>query len=350
MNKKRNVIFFKIIVIGVIIVAAGGSATIIRNLTKNPQTEQTYQVHSETVENIIEIAGTISAAQEQKLQAAGDDGTVTGVYVKAGDIVKKGDCIMSLDDTAQRFDIDQQDYLIEQAQINGALRNLEILKKQRLVLQQKLEDRMIRANFDGIVAYLDVAEGAYLEAKDVVGTMIDRSYLKALVEVAKTDAPKLVPGQKVSFSFPAYGDYPVEGYVVSSYAVASITDRGASVVKTEVRIDNPPEELLPNYSFTGEIEISPPETILLVERQAIGYGEDGTPFAEKILPDGTVDRVPVSVTAYGASFVKILAGLDDRDILKQQPQTGAVTGRFSVTDTGAAGAASAEPAPPPPKK
>lgn len=218
MNKKRNVIFFKIIVIGVIIVAAGGSATIIRNLTKNPQTEQTYQVHSETVENIIEIAGTISAAQEQKLQAAGD-GTVTGVYVKAGDIVKKGDCIMSLDDTAQRFDIDQQDYLIEQAQINGALRNLEILKKQRLVLQQKLEDRMIRANFDGIVAYLDVAEGAYLEAKDVVGTMIDRSYLKALMEVAETDAPKLVPGQKVSFSFPAYGDYPVEGYVVSSYAV-----------------------------------------------------------------------------------------------------------------------------------
>lgn len=154
-------------------------------MTKNPQSEQTYQVHSETVENIIEIAGTISAAQEQKLQAAGN-GTVTGVYVKAGDIVKKGDLIMMLDDTAQRFDIDQQDYLIEQAQINGALRNLEILKKQRLVLQQKLEDRMIRANFDGIVAYLDVAEGAYLEAKDVVGTMIDRSYLKELVEVAET--------------------------------------------------------------------------------------------------------------------------------------------------------------------
>lgn len=330
-SRIRNIIF---IIIG--LVAVGSVYIMVKNSSKQTPQNVTYTVHSETVENIIEIAGTISAAQEQKLQAAGD-GTVTGVYVAAGDTVKKGDILIRIDDTTQQYELEQQDYQIEQKRISGAQRDVEMLLKQRKVLEQKLEDRIIKANFDGIVAYLNVAEGDYLVAKDEVGTMIDRTYLKALVEVAETDSSKIKPGQKVMFSFPAYEDHKMEGYLVSSYAIATVTSRGASVVKAEVRIDNPPEQILPNYSFIGEIEISPPETILLVERQAIGYGEDGSPFAEKILPDGTTERVPVTVTAYGNAFVKIISGLQDKDVLKQQ-------------STGTVPIGAAEAPPPPPDK
>ena len=328
-SRIRNIIF---IIIG--LVAVSSAYIMVKNSSKQTPQDITYTVHSETVENIIEIAGTISAAQEQKLQAAGD-GTVTGVYVAAGDTVKKGDILIRIDDTTQQYELEQQDYQIEQKRISGAQRDVEMLLKQRKVLEQKLEDRIIKANFDGIVAYLNVAEGDYLVAKDEVGTMIDRTYLKALVEVAETDSSKIKPGQKVMFSFPAYEDHKIEGYLVSSYAIATVTSRGASVVKAEVRIDNPPEQILPNYSFIGEIEISPPETILLVERQAIGYGEDGSPFAEKILPDGTTERVPVTVTAYGNAFVKIISGLQDKDVLKHQS-----------TDTVPIGGAEAPPPPP----
>ncbi|MDD7012720.1 MAG: efflux RND transporter periplasmic adaptor subunit [Candidatus Treponema excrementipullorum] len=330
-SRIRNIIF---IIIGLVVV--GSVYAMVKNNSKQTPQDITYTVHSETVENIIEIAGTISAAQEQKLQAAGD-GTVTGVYVAAGDTVKKGDILIRIDDTTQQYELEQQDYQIEQKRISGAQRDVEMLLKQRKVLEQKLEDRIIKANFDGIVAYLNVAEGDYLVAKDEVGTMIDRTYLKALVEVAETDSSKIKPGQKVMFSFPAYEDHKIEGYLVSSYAIATVTSRGASVVKAEVRIDNPPEQILPNYSFIGEIEISPPETILLVERQAIGYGEDGSPFAEKILPDGTTERVPVTVTAYGNAFVKIISGLQDKDVLKQQ-------------STGTVPIGAAEAPPPPPDK
>lgn len=330
-SRIRNIIF---IIIG--LVAVSSAYIMVKNSSKQTPQNVTYTVHSETVENIIEIAGTISAAQEQKLQAAGD-GTVTGVYVAAGDTVKKGDILIRIDDTTQQYELEQQDYQIEQKRISGAQRDVEMLLKQRKVLEQKLEDRIIKANFDGIVAYLNVAEGDYLVAKDEVGTMIDRTYLKALVEVAETDSSKIKPGQKVMFSFPAYEDHKMEGYLVSSYAIATVTSRGASVVKAEVRIDNPPEQILPNYSFIGEIEISPPETILLVERQAIGYGEDGSPFAEKILPDGTTERVPVTVTAYGNAFVKIISGLQDKDVLKQQ-------------STGTVPIGAAEAPPPPPDK
>ena len=55
----------------------------------------TYRVRRETYENVIEIAGTVSAAKEQNLQAK-NDGTVVAVYVQEGDMVKKGDILCAL--------------------------------------------------------------------------------------------------------------------------------------------------------------------------------------------------------------------------------------------------------------
>ena len=116
----------------------------------------------------------------------------------------------------------------------------------------------------------------------------------------------------MNFSFPAYEDRIVKGYVVSYPAIGTITQRGATVVKAEVRIDNPPQEILPNYSFTGEIEITAPVTVTLVERNAIGY-EDGKAYAEILNKDGTNSKVDVEVQQYDSSYVKIVSGLKPGD-------------------------------------
>ena len=161
---------------------------------------------------------------------------------------------------------------------------------------------------------MDVAPGDYIEAKDSVGTLIDRSYMKASVEIVETDVAKLKPNQVVNFTFPAYEDQVVKGYVVSYPAIGTVTQRGATVVKAEVRIDNPPDEILPNYSFTGEIEITAPVTVTLVERNAIGY-EDGSAYVEVLNRDGTFSKVDVEVQQYDASYVKIISGVKAGDRL-----------------------------------
>jgi hypothetical protein len=200
------------------------------------------------------------------------------------------------------------------------------MEKQREVLIQRIQDRKVIANFDGIIASFSVTAGDYFEAKDSVGIIVDRTYLRAEVEVVETDAPKLRVGQKVLFTFPAYKDgeaATVEGRVVSFPAVGTVTSRGATVVKAEVRIDEPPVEIIPNYSFTGKIEITPPETIVFVERLAIGY-ENGKAFAEKIT-DTSLERVDVRVEPYGKNYVSIISGLKDGDMVKAQ-QAQAVSG------------------------
>lgn len=300
--------------------AAIGSFVVKKTKTSSKETrESTLLVIHETVTNIIEVSGTIEAAQTQTLTAAGD-GTVTAVYVTVGDVVKKGQTMLELDKSEQEYNLAKHDFDTAQKQINSSPRELELMAYQRRTLIQKLEDRNIVANFDGVVADFTAAKGDYLEAKDTVGTLIQRDYLKAYVEVVETDAPKLQAGQKVYCTFPAYGTKIVEGEVVSYPAVGSITNRGASIVKVEIRIPNPPEIILPNYSFTGEIEISPPENLVLIPQEALAPSSTSSSqeqnsgqrknqgYVEVIQEDGSTQKIEVIVEAYDRSYFKVIEG------------------------------------------
>lgn len=313
-------------VLSVIIVAGGvfAGGRIKSSLSNNNMT--TYIVRAEVYENVIEIAGTVSAAKSQSLLSL-NDGTVVGVYVKEGDSVKKGDLIVQLDDTEQVYNLANLDYEISVARQNQTAGKIALMQTQRKSLVQKISDRRIEATFDGIVAELDVDPGDYLEAKDSVGTLVDVSYLTADVEIAETDVSKLKIGQKVNFTFPAYGE-PLEGYLVSYPAIGEVTSRGATVVNATVRIDTFPSLILPNFSFTGEIEITEPETKLVVERYAIGM-EKGQAFVEVLGRNGSFTKQNVEVEPYGADYVNIKSGLNGGEMLKAQ-SSASKSGRMRV--------------------
>ncbi|MCR5699544.1 MAG: efflux RND transporter periplasmic adaptor subunit [Treponemataceae bacterium] len=313
LNKTAKIILICVLVAIVIAALAVG----IRLGTATKTSDLTfYTVRKETYENVIEISGNISAAEEQTLQAAGD-GTVQKVYVKEGDFVKKGQILIELDAVEQRYALAKHEYEMEQTKVNGSRRDYELMETQKQVLEQKIQDRMVIAYFDGIIVELDVSEGDVVEAKDEVGTIINRDYMSAEVEIVENDVYKLKIGQKVNFTFPAYSNLEVTGYVESFPAVGRITSRGATVVDATVRIDNPPDEILPNYSFTGKIEITEPQELLVVERSAIGY-KGGKAFAEKVLDNNEVERVDVKVVPYDDTYVKVLEGLEENDVLRNQ--------------------------------
>ncbi len=314
LRSKRKII--KIVIISVVVIALGTVGVFVaRKFVSGDSAEvATYKVRQETYENVIEISGNIAAANSQTLQAAGS-GTVQAVYVKEGDRVKKGQVIIQLDSTEQQYNLAKLDYDIAQKKISGSKRELELLQTQREMLVSKLDERKVVAYFDGIIAKLSVAPGDYLNAKDTVGTLIDRTYMTASVEIVETDVAKLSIGQTVHFTFPAYSNGTVDGYVVSYPAVGTVTNRGATVVNAEVRIDNPPDEILPNYSFTGKIEIAAAVTVTIVERQAIGY-DNGNAYVEVVNADGTTSRRNVSVEAYGTQYVNILSGVRPGETLK----------------------------------
>ena len=310
MKKKIKIIL--ICVAALVVIAAG--LVVLKTVLSSKGTEKVYYTANvETYENIIEISGTVAAAQEQTLQAR-SAGTVTAVYVKAGDKVKKGDVIIQLDDSEQLYNLEKQEYNMATKRLTASERERKLLETERNSLLQKVEDRKVIATFDGIIADLDVAVGDSLEAKDTVGTLVNIDYLTAEVEVTETDVSKLVVGQKVTFTFPALSKKTVEGYVVGWPAIGEVTSRGATVVKVKLRIDDYPEAILPNFSFTGKIEISPTEEYVVVSRYAIGY-ENKEPYV--VLAKGE-QKKSVKIQPYGMEYVKVLEGLEGGEVLLQQ--------------------------------
>ena len=328
LDKKKKIILIAAIVFVVLVVVLKISR---RAMEKRAASAQAvYQVRKETYENVIQIAGTVAAAKSQTLKSL-NDGTVVGVYKKEGDTVKKGDLIVQLDDTEQLYNLANLDYEISVARQNQTAGKLKLMETHRNSLVRKVEDRKIVATFDGIIASLDVDPGDYLEAKDSIGTLVDTSYLTADVEIAETDVAKLKVGQKVDFTFPAYNG-TVEGYLVSYPAIGEVTSRGATVVNAKVRIDNVPDGVLPNFSFTGKIQITEPETKLVVERYAIGREKDGA-FAEILGRDGKTTKVSVTVEPYGLEYVNVVSGLNGGEMLKAQSNS-SKSGRMSVSKKG----------------
>ena len=95
---------------------------ILRSVLGSKSNEKTfYTANVETYENVVEISGTVAAAQEQTLQAL-SAGTVTAVYVKAGDKVKKGDIILKLDDSEQIYNLEKHDYNMATKRLTASAR------------------------------------------------------------------------------------------------------------------------------------------------------------------------------------------------------------------------------------
>lgn len=312
-SKKRALKIISAIVIVLAVIAAALCAIRLA-LNKNKIGDTVYTVRKEVFENSVSVAGVVSAAQEQTLQAL-SDGTVIAVYVKQGDEVKKNDVIIQMDASEQQYNLAKHDYEMETTRITGSTRQYNLMQTQRLSLVQKIAERKVVATFDGIIADIDVAVGDSLEAKDSVGTLVDISYLIADVEVAETDVAKLEAGQEVQFSFPAY-EGTITGHVVGWPAIGEVTSRGATVVKVRLRIDDyPRESILPNFSFSGQIKIAPDETYLLVEREAIG--RDGNQAF--VVNAKTGEKKKVKVETYSREFVKIVEGdVAEGEVLKAQ--------------------------------
>lgn len=313
MSKSKKKILKTVIICVIVLAVIAGGLILLRKILNKPSEQMgVYKVAVETYENVIEISGTVAAAQEQTLQAR-SAGTVLGVYVNAGDKVKKGDVILQLDDTTEQYNLAKHDYDMTTTRITGSARELKLKETQRLSLVQKIADRQIVANFDGVIADLNVSVGDSLEAKDSVGTIVNTDYLTAEVEVSETDVSKLKIGQDVALTFSAYSG-TVMGKVESWPAIGEITSRGATVVKAKIRIEDYPEQILPYFSFTGKIQIEKPVDNIIVERYAIGY-EDKKPY---VVLARTGEKKSVKIVPYGREYVKVIEGLEGGELLLQQ--------------------------------
>lgn len=242
-------------------------------------------------------------------------GAVTGIFVSEGENVRKGQLLASIDNTSQLMSLQSIENQIAEARLNGAVKQLELLELQKKNAENNLDYTNLYANFDGVVASVDVELNGYSEAGRAAVTIIDKSKLKATVEIDEIDMQYVYVGQPASLSFDSLPGVEVEAYVSYIPMLGRYTAQGIGVVDVELTIDNPPENLIPGFTFEGTIEVQGDVSMLILPSDAITTERGGLTTVKLKLGDGSTEQVAVKVKYLGEGLCQILSGLEAGDVV-----------------------------------
>ena len=269
--------------------------------------EREAKVVSNSYTQIIDISGYVEPydIQETKFRSTG---AVTGVFVEEGDKVHKGDLLASIDNTQQLASLQEIRDQIEEAEISGSRRELELLRLREASAENALDYTNLYAAFDGEVASVDVSVEDYFEAGDSVITIVDRSRLKASVEIDEIDMQFVTLGQKASLVFESCPDQTVEATVSYIPMLGRYTDQGIGVADVELLIEDPPEGIMPGFTFEGTLSADEEVSMLLIPQNAITRSPRGMETVRVRRGDGTVETVSIRTKYLGEGLSELLSG------------------------------------------
>jgi len=267
---------------------------------------------------------------------------VSKLYVKEGDLVRKGELLCVLDDAAKRSTRDLQRANFEEA--SAAYKRGEALYKDSLIstaeferlstayegaraqLEQS-EDQLaktrIYAPISGRVVRLNIEEGEAVmmgtmnNPGTVMMTLADLSAMQARVDVDESDVVNLKIDQHAQVKLDAMPDTAFRAKVVSiSYMPSTnLTSTAEGVTDFEVILDltdiDPAQR--PGMNVSADITTAMREDVITCPLQAIGRREVEGKLSETVfvLEDGKARLVPIKTGISDGRAIEIIEGLEE---------------------------------------
>ncbi|WP_254450499.1 efflux RND transporter periplasmic adaptor subunit [Cohnella herbarum] len=183
-----------------------------------------YAVKRGTLESKVSGSGKLMSEKEENLVFTEENRRIVGVYVKAGDKVKKGQLLAELDagDTESR--ILRKEIELEKAEldIKAAMRDSQdndeiMLRKQQLEyelmkqdlaeLRKELAGLILTAPYDGTIVSFTAEKGDLAKAYEKVGKIADMSSLVVAVQFGSSDLASIAPGMETLVGINTAGDH-----------------------------------------------------------------------------------------------------------------------------------------------
>jgi HlyD family secretion protein len=320
-----------IFAIVVAFIAAGGAAYWKKSSTV-VATEKTVAVERGDVMAVISATGTISAVNSVTVSSR-VTGLITEVRVKENDIVKAGQVLLVLDDTAVRAQVAQyQATLANYAAVYerskklaaiGAesLQQLDSDKANYLTAQATYDNNVSQLGYyiitspvDGMVIGTPTPAGETvvqgISAAQSLLTIADMSKMQIKTLVDETDIGKVKLGQQVSFTVDAQADKTFTGKV-TSISRSATTSSNVVYYPVYVEVDSPEDLLFPTMTARVTITVGERKNVLVVPLAAIGE-ENGQKYVQ-VMVNGKVQRMPVTIGLKDDQNIEILSGLSDAD-------------------------------------
>jgi RND family efflux transporter MFP subunit len=200
--------------------------------TENPDTTakielvEVSEIKIQEFNHYVEVQGSVDG-EDNIYVAPKMSGIITSVYVKEGDVVKKGQILAQIDDAIIRQSLDElqtqhvfatnlynkqknlwDKKIGSEVQYLTAKNNKESLDKKMITLKEQLDMSRIIAPISGSIEEVGVKVGQIATPAPNMPAfrMVNFSKVKVTAEVAEAYSPKIHKGDKVIINFPDYNE------------------------------------------------------------------------------------------------------------------------------------------------
>ena len=214
------------------------------------------------------------------------NGYVAEARARAGDVVKKGQLLCSLDDRDMRLErlraLSQQEQLTKQyhlamtkhdaAQTKILAAQIEQAKAQLTLLEEQLSRTRILAPFDGVIVQGDLSQalGSPVERGQVLFEVAPLEAYRLILHVDERDIAYAAVGQRGQLLLNAAPDSP-QPFAVSKITPISTAREGKNYFRVEATLEETPESLRPGMEGVGKIEVGRELFVWIWMRQVIDW-------------------------------------------------------------------------------
>lgn len=227
-------------------------------------------------------------------------------------------------------DVDEARVATQREQVHAAERTVDIQR-------QYLDDTIIRAPFAGVAISKNAQPGEIISPMSAGGgftrtgisTIVDMSSLEIEVDVNEAYIQRVQPGQKVTATLDAYGDWQIPAHVITTIPAA---DRQKATVTVRIGFDQLDPRILPDMGIKVAFLADAAESahrsakVVRVGRAAV-RGTQGDEFVFVVGHENKLERRAVKLGPGGDDPVEVVAGLSagDRVVLEGPSELAAGT-------------------------
>lgn len=275
----------------------------------------------------IEAVGTSRALRSVDVYPA-TSGEVIAVDFEPGQLVSAGDKLIELDRREQelalelakiqladaerlydRYERSAESGAVVQTVVDEARTAVELARIDLERAAIALEDRTVRAAFDGFVGTTEVDRGDRIDTGTMITTLDDRSSLLVSFEVPETLIGELMVGEDVKLETWNSGAPVVNGEIVD---IGSRIDPQSRTFIARVRVPNESDMLRPGMSFRVAVDIDG-ELYPVVAETGVQWGADGAYVWA--VDEGAASRVAVQVVQRREGRVLVDGDFGDSEIV-----------------------------------
>ena len=275
----------------------------------------------------IDAIGTLKANESVTLTAQVRE-TVTRVNFEDGQIVEKGDILLEFTNkeesallaearanlTEAEKQLDRARDLVKrgsatQSRLDQQIRVASAARARVAAIAARLDDRLLRAPFAGVLGFRLVSSGTLVEPGSAVTTLDDIDQVKLDFSVPETYLAALKPGQEIEARSAAYADQVFSGTVRT---IESRVDPISRAVTVRAIIDNGNQLLRPGMLVTVALVRSRTMEIMIPEEALVQRQNKSFVYT---IPDDVVVMQPVQIGARRFGAVVIKQGLSEGDVI-----------------------------------